>query len=245
MKIVDPPLAKSREGAPKVHKQIERDLEQVILEGTYLPGDTLPSERQLMEKFGVGRPAVREALLSLERAGVVRLRSGTPAVVTRISPQNVLSALSIPVRAFMNDAAGIRQLQDARTLVECAMARHAAAHRTKTDLANIRRALDANARALGDLPLFERTDVEFHAAIVRTVGNRLFEATLLALGDWLLEQRQTTLKTPGQPKKALAFHGAIFEAIESADPDAAERAMQVHMDQTIDVYWKAARRAAS
>jgi DNA-binding FadR family transcriptional regulator len=50
---------------------------------------------------------------------------------------------------------------------------------------------------------------------------------------------------PGQPKRALAFHEAIFEAIESADPDAAERAMQVHMDQTIDVYWKAARRAAS
>jgi DNA-binding FadR family transcriptional regulator len=230
------------ERAPKVHEQIGRELEAMILDGTYQPGDTLPSERQLMETFGVGRPAVREALLSLERAGIVRLRSGSPAVVTRVSPHKVLSGLALPVRSFMADVAGIRELQDARKIVECAIARRAALHRSNDDLERISKALNANAAALGDLPLFERTDVDFHAEIVRTVRNRIFEASLLALSDWLLEQRQTTLKMAGQRERALAFHIDIFKAIEQGDPDAAERAMAVHMDQTIDVYWKAVAR---
>lgn len=232
----------TRSQAPKLHEQIGRELEQMILDGTYQPGDPLPSERQLMEAFGVGRPAVREALLSLERAGIVRLRSGSPAVVTRVSPQKVLSGLALSVRSFMSEEAGIRELQAARQIVECAIARHAALHRTEEDLARIRQALDANAAALGNLPLFERTDVDFHAEIVRTVGNRIFEATLLALSDWLLEQRQTTLTTPGQSERALAFHVDIFKAIEQGDPDAAEQAMAAHMEQTVDVYWKAIAR---
>lgn len=211
----------------------------MILGGTFQPGDTLPSERQLMEMFGVGRPAVREALLSLERAGILRLRSGSPAVVTRVSPHKILSGLSVPVRSFMRDAEGVRELQGARKIVECAIARHAALHRSSDDLARIGQALDANAAALVDLPTFERTDIDFHAEIVRTVGNRIFEATLLALSDWLLEQRSTTLKMAGQPERALEFHSDIFRAIEAADPDAAERAMAAHMDQTVEVYWKA------
>lgn len=235
-----PPIAHPLDSrTPKIHERIGRELEAMILGGTFQPGDTLPSERQLMELFGVGRPAVREALLSLERVGIVRLRSGSPAVVTRVSPQKVLSGLALPVRSFMRDAAGIRELQGARKIVECAIVRHAAVHRSSDDLARIRRALDANAAALDDLPAFERTDIDFHAEIVRTVGNRIFEATLLALSDWLLEQRTTTLKMPGQPKRALEFHSEIFSAIEAADPDAAEQAMARHMDQTVEVYWMA------
>jgi DNA-binding FadR family transcriptional regulator len=214
----------------------------MILAGSFQPGDTLPSERQLMEIFGAGRPAVREALLSLEQAGVVRLRSGSPAVVTRVSPQKVLASLSVPVRSFMADDVGIRELQDARKIIECAIVRHAARFRKQEDVEPIRRALDANAAAIHELPVFEKTDVEFHSEIVRTVRNRIFEGTLLALGDWLFEQRRTTLKTPGQPEKALAFHERIFAAIKNCDPDAAEHAMAQHMDQTAEVYWKAVDR---
>ncbi len=240
MMVVMPAAVNQR--APKVHHEIERRLELLIRDGAFQPGDTLPSERQLMESFGVGRPAVREALLTLERAGIVRLRSGSPAVVTRVSPETVLSGLSIPVRSFMSDESGIQELQSARRLIECAIARHAARYRTEDDLERIREALDANAGALGDLPHFERTDVEFHAEIVRTIRNRIFEATLVALSDWLLEQRQTTLKTPGQQERAIAFHTSIFAAIERGDPDAAEQAMADHLDQTVEVYWKAKSR---
>jgi GntR family transcriptional repressor for pyruvate dehydrogenase complex len=227
---------------PKVHRQIERQLELMILERTFMPGDSLPSERQLMETFGVGRPAVREALLSLERAGVLRLRNGSPAVVTRVSPEKILSGLSVPVRSFMNEEAGIRELQDARKLFECAIARRVALQRSADDLERIRQALAANAAAIRDLPRLERTDLDFHTEIVRTVHNRIFEVTLVAMSDWLLEQRQTTLTTPGQPQRAVAFHTRIFNAIEQGDGDAAERAMEVHMEQTVDAYWAAVAR---
>lgn len=224
--------------APKLHKLIEQELADMILGGKFQLGDTLPSERQMMETFKVGRPAVREALLALERAGILRLRSGSPAVVTRVSPKNLLSGLTIPVRSFMNEEAGIRELQDARQLIECAIARRVALQRTAEDLSRMRRALQANAEALGDIPRFEKTDIEFHTEIVKTAHNRVFEGSVHALHDWLLEQRQTTLGMSGQPEKALAFHTRIFEAIERGDADAAETAMKVHMEQTVEVYWQ-------
>jgi GntR family transcriptional repressor for pyruvate dehydrogenase complex len=229
-------------GSPKVHKHIESQLEQMILERKYEPGDSLPSERQLMEMFGAGRPAVREALLSLERAGVLRLRSGSPAVVTRISFDSVISGLTVPVRSFLNEDSGIRQLQEARKVIECAIVRQVAAMRTQEDLARMARALDNNRAALSELPAFERTDLEFHTEIIRTLHNRIFDGLAMAMGGWLMEQRQTTLKTPGQPEMALAFHTNIFRAIERGVPEEAEKAMTAHMEQTVDVYWRAVAR---
>jgi GntR family transcriptional repressor for pyruvate dehydrogenase complex len=226
----------------KIHKHIERELEVMLLERKYEPGDNLPSERQLMEMFGVGRPAVREALLSLERSGVVRLRSGSPAVVTRVSLDTILDGLTVPVRSFMNDAAGIRELQQARKLVESAIARRVASVRTDQDLDRMARALEANQAALGDLPAFERTDLRFHSEIVRTLHNRIFDGISVAMFAWLLEQRQATLKTPGQPEKTLDFHTRIFRAIERGDPAEAEQAMSAHMDQYLEVYWRVAPR---
>jgi GntR family transcriptional regulator, sialic acid-inducible nan operon repressor len=235
-------MPESSASIPKVHKHIERELEQMMLERKYEPGDNLPSERQLMELFGVGRPAVREALLSLERSGVVRLRSGSPAVVTRVSLDSIMDGLTVPVRSFLNDDTGIRELQQARKLVECAIARRVAEVRTDQDLARMARALDLNRAALGDLPAFERTDMHFHTEIVRTLHNRIFDGIAVAMAGWLLEQRQATLKTPGQPAKALAFHTHIFRAIERGVPAEAEQAMAAHMDQYVEVYWRAASR---
>jgi GntR family transcriptional repressor for pyruvate dehydrogenase complex len=142
----------------------------------------------------------------------------------------------------MNEDSGIRQLQEARQVVECAIARRVAATRTDEDLARMARALEANRAALGDLPDFERTDLQFHTEIMRTVHNRIFDGIAAAMGGWLLEQRQTTLKTPGQPERALEFHANIFHAIERGSPEEAERAMTAHMEQTVDVYWRAVAR---
>lgn len=77
----------------KLYEEVEHQLRELIVSGSLKPGDRLPSEHELMERYGVGRPAVREALLTLERQGFLRLRSGSPAVVTRPSPAIILLEL--------------------------------------------------------------------------------------------------------------------------------------------------------
>lgn len=119
----------------KLYEQVEDRLRDLIVSGQLKPGDCLPSEHELMERFGVGRPAVREALLTLERQGFLRLRSGSPAEVTRPSPAVVLRELTTSVRSFMADQAGMRNLQAARQLIECAIVREVARTRTAKDVA--------------------------------------------------------------------------------------------------------------
>ena len=67
----------------KLYEEVAEQLEQSIQDGEYAPAGQLPSERDLMRHFGVGRPAVREALFHLRKMGLVEVRSGERARVTR------------------------------------------------------------------------------------------------------------------------------------------------------------------
>src|SRR5690606_22570141 len=223
----------------KLYEQVEDRLRDLIVSGQLKPGDRLPSEHELMERFGVGRPAVREALLTLERQGFLRLRSGSPAEVTRPSPAVVLRELTTSVRSFMADQAGMRNLQAARQLIECAIVREVARTRTAKDVARIGDALAVQEASLGNDVAFENADVAFHAAIVRSLNNPIFESTQLALSTWLLDQRRTTLKRRGRDRLALDEHRAVFKAIENGKPEEAEAAMTFHLERTVAFYWAA------
>ena len=77
----------------KLYEDIAQHLEQRIRDQDVAPGDQLPSERDLMREFGVGRPAVREALFHLQKMGLVELRSGGRARATRPTPKMVVESL--------------------------------------------------------------------------------------------------------------------------------------------------------
>src|SRR6516165_9666606 len=66
----------------KLYEEVAARIEEMIHGGRYSAGDQLPSERELMEEMGVGRSAVREAMLSLQKMGLVVVRSGERARVT-------------------------------------------------------------------------------------------------------------------------------------------------------------------
>ena len=204
----------------------------------FMAGSHLPSERALMARFGVGRPAVREALMSLAQMGLVRVRSGKPALVTMPTADGIIDSLSAAASAFLTNETGIRQLQGARTFFEIGLARYAAQHATDMQITEIERALTANKRALGDIVQFEATDVEFHACISRVIGNPIFTAMHDAMIGWLNEQRWVTLVHKGQARVAYLAHRAIFLGVKSRDPDRAEKAMRNHMAQLVGLYWR-------
>jgi DNA-binding FadR family transcriptional regulator len=213
----------------RLSEDVAEHLERMIRDGTFAEADRLPSERELMRHFGVGRPSVREALLQLHRMGLVEVGSGERARVTRPTPQSVIDALSGPARHLIAAPGGVQNLQQARVFFEAGLARHAAAHASEEELASLKQALEANRRSIGDLERFQRTDVDFHYAIALTARNPIFTALHAALAEWLLEQRRTTLAR-GEDVKAHAAHRDIYEAIAARDPDRAERAMRAHLE---------------
>jgi GntR family transcriptional repressor for pyruvate dehydrogenase complex len=201
----------------------------MIREGELTEADRLPSERELMQHFGVGRPSIREALLHLSKMGLVEIRSGERARVTRPTPQFVIDALAGTARHMISAPGGVQNFQSARLFFEVGLARNAAETATPDDIVNLGEALEANRQSLGDLRKFERTDVDFHYVLAVMTHNPIFMAIHAALAEWLLEQRRTTL-AQGEDLKAYEAHKAIFEAIKARDPDRAERAMRVHLE---------------
>jgi GntR family transcriptional regulator, sialic acid-inducible nan operon repressor len=222
----------------KLSEEVAARLEAMIQESGYQPGDQLPSERELMKQFGVGRPAVREALFSLQTMGLVAVSSGERARVTRPTPKLVIESLAGTARLMLSEPDGIRHFQNARTLFEIGLARHAAQHATEADLADLRRALEENRRSIGNIRRFEQTDMAFHYVLAVIPRNPIFTAIHAAIAEWLMEQRTMTLTYPGQNEIAYRAHLAITEAIAARDPDRSERVIRAHLDQVASLYWQ-------
>lgn len=213
----------------KLYEEVVDHLERMIHEGKFAESERLPSERDLMRLFGVGRPAIREALFHLRKMGLVEIRSGERARITQPTPKFVIDSLAGTARLMIAAPGGVQNFQNARLFFEVGLARHAALNASAEDLASFEAALEANRQSIGDLKRFERTDVAFHYVLALVPRNPIFTAIHTALAEWLLEQRQTTL-APGQDVRAFQAHRAIFKAIAARDPDRAEIAMRAHLE---------------
>ncbi len=223
----------------RLYEEVASRIEVSILNGDYKAGDQLPSERELMLQFGVGRPAIREALFALQKMGLLAVSSGGPARVTAPTPAVVVNSLSGAARHLLSAPDGVRSFQDARLFFEIGLARHAAEHATDADLQDLNQALESNRRTVGDVRRFEQTDVEFHYVLAVIRRNPIFTAIHAAMAEWLVEQRHITLSRPGQNEIAYRAHAAITKAVSAGDPDRAERLMRAHLEQVASVFWQA------
>src|SRR5262249_13735026 len=229
----------------RLYEDVASGLEAMIREGALSPGDALPSERELTVRFGVGRTAVREALFHLQKMGLIELKSGERAKVTRPTPEVVFDGLAGAARHMLAQPDGVRQFQDARTFFEVGLARHAAKHATASDLRDLAAALEANKQSIGDLAKFERTDVAFHYVLALIPRNPIFTSFHSALAAWLVDQPHVTLSYPGATTRAFRAHKAVYEAIAARDADRAERMVRAHLSHVCTAYWRAVNDAAA
>lgn len=102
----------------KLSDEVRLKLEEMIRDEIYPLGATLPSERDLMELFGVGRPSIREALYALERMGLVKVSTGERAKVTRPTPDHFLSSLAGAARMLLGHPEGVANFEQARLFLE-------------------------------------------------------------------------------------------------------------------------------
>jgi DNA-binding FadR family transcriptional regulator len=214
----------------KIHEDVASQIEDAIINGLYAEGDQLPPERELMEQFGVGRPAVREALLLLERSGVVQLSAGERARIVHPTIDGPVDQISASARHFLATSTGERSLQQARRVIEAAIARNAAEVATPDEIGRLEQALDANRQSLASLDNFEVTDVAFHFAIAEIGGNQVFTAMHRAIVGWLAMQRYVASRAaPEAMPNALLHHEKIFEAIAAREPERAGQMMDAHI----------------
>jgi GntR family transcriptional regulator, sialic acid-inducible nan operon repressor len=232
--MVDPLVIERK----KLFEHVAAHLEAQILSGKLKPGEQLPPERDLQSRFGVGRPAIREALISLQKAGLVELTNGARAKVQKPTARHICTGMAPAVRQMLSTEQGQRYFQGARMFFEVGLAREAARTATPDDLESLRDALEANRLAIGDRDRFTSTDIAFHFELARIARNLVFVALHDQISEWLKEQRVVTLAASGQEQIAYDAHRAIYEGIAARDPDRAEQAMRDHLDQLTTMFWR-------
>ncbi|MBN9332658.1 GntR family transcriptional regulator, partial [Devosia sp.] len=156
------------------------DIASVLAEevhgGVLEVGAMLPSERDLCERFGVGRTTIREAVKRLEAMRLVELRKGFRPRVAYPTLTQLLGSISAASRLFFRGTEGGAHMEQARLFLETSLARYAAQSATAAQIGRLVAAIEKGDRALDDLPAFRLADVEFHRALAEVPGNPIFVA---------------------------------------------------------------------
>jgi len=212
----------------KLSDFVEEELERMIRQGEIAEGESLPSERELMAMFEVGRPSVREALAALAHKGIVKITRGERARVTRPSADTIVRTLSGLSADYLAKPEGIKYFEQLREFFELSLVRYAAANATDEQINALKVALDANENTIDDSERFALTDVYFHGLIAGIPGNPIFVAVHQAILDWLITAR------PRQPSRNLRQtfhkqHTAIYDSIRLKDEQACDGILLTHL----------------
>jgi GntR family transcriptional regulator, sialic acid-inducible nan operon repressor len=221
----------------RLYEQVTSQIERMIVQGQLVDGELLPAEKELMSRFNVSRATLREALLSLQQKGIIDIRNGERARVTKSNMDKLVSAMSGAVSIYLSEDEGVHRFQALRKTLEVAIVRTAAMTATSDELEQISAALEKNRAAKGNNILFSQTDVIFHLEIIRVSRNPLLVGIYQALTGWLTEQRKQVLEVQGAEETAFTAHSKIFMALVDRNKDRAEEAMAEHIDTVISLYW--------
>ena len=207
--------------------RIRGEILRVLTEQHLMPGDRLPSERELAVVLRVSRPSVREAVRSLQAEGYLIVKHGQGVFVAEPESRKQMRA------AMAELDHNLAELYAMREILEVPAARWAAERKNETSLAAIQAAFDRLESALGKYPLnyeeLQQLDAAFHRRIVQASGNRLLEQTLNVLQGLLETGMRTTLEVPGRLEQSRLDHQRILSALLVGDANAAAGAAKDHV----------------
>jgi len=224
----------------KKRKLSDEVLERLLLlfeSGEMKPGDEMPSERELMERFQVGRPAVREALQSLERLGLILIRHGERAKVLEPTGDGIFDQIDFSARQLLaNSAENIEFLKEARQLLEAGIAKLAVERAIPSDIRMLERHLNSMRQNKERRKEFLEADQEFHLAVAKMTRNPILWTAMRAVFKWLSQYYSELLGVTGLEALTLQEHEAIFKSIVAKDSKAAAKQISDHILRVNDLY---------
>jgi DNA-binding FadR family transcriptional regulator len=213
------PRVRRAKAATVLAKNIVREIHRRGL----APGDKLLSEHRMVERYGVARGSLREALRYLELQGVLRIKSGPGGgpVIGIPNGHHFASTLAL-VLQFVG--ARFRAIIETRWVVEPGMAALAAERASAADLDALRGCLDAMRAQLGEAERFQEENRRFHDLLAFASGNPVLRFLLPAL-HWISDGAPVEY-SPAERRRVLRAMRQILAAVEARDRTAAYESMQ-------------------
>lgn len=212
----------------RAFEEVAEQIREQLSLGLLKPGDRLPPERELAERFGLSRNTVREALRALEMSGLLELRKGATggAFVREGQSDAVISGFNDLYRLgyILAD-----DLAEARLVVGTEIARLACQRATEEELSALDANLDASdlAATQGDDAERLRVNLNFHALLARAARNPVLIILIDALND--IHQRLLRVMVPAENTRIVAARRKIVQYLRDKDEDEAVRELREHL----------------
>ena len=221
--------ASRQPSSQRVFHAVSADLAQRLRSGEWLPNARLPSIAQLARMLGASPGSVREALRSLESAGLVRIEHGRGVFVSAERADPALAD------HFQDRGRGLFvALAEARRLLEPELAALAAERGTPGELAEIERlALETEQEALAGNSFVE-ADIRLHQQIAYAAHNPVLQHMIESFGDLLRQSRRRVAMEPGLTRRTVRYHLLLAEAITARHAAQARLLMLAHMNDMVE-----------
>ncbi|GFZ87065.1 GntR family transcriptional regulator [Aquaticitalea lipolytica] len=212
-----------------IQKDIISKIRDLINLKNLEPGDKLPSERSLSEKFGVTRSNVRDAIQKLEHYGLLK---SMPQSGTFVANIGVIAMNGMIEDILRLEEPDFKSLVETRILLELKTARLAALRRTNEDLVQMREALDAYTAKVLNGENAVQEDLLFHLAIAKACGNSTMNTFMLIITPEIITNfEKYHVCDKNQPVIGIKEHEAIYEAIKKQDTEEAKQKMKDHFKE--------------
>lgn len=216
----------------RISSLIVDQVRSLIHEGKLTPGDRLPPEREMCERFGVSRVTVREALRVLEAGGLVEIRVGAHggAFVTQPTSERVGASITDLLTLSSVPASDVTEV---RMVLEVGLVPLLCAQADDEDIAALEDICDRQDAALADGEFDVSLSAEFHTRLAAGTHNTAFEMLVRSFHGPLLTSATTAKRTaPERGRRGLEEHRALVSAIQEDDVATAERIMREHLRRT-------------
>ncbi len=200
----------------------------MIRDGVLKPGDRLPSERELADRFQVGRGSLREAMRALELQGMVVSRPGSG---TFVSAESLEHLASIIVSTLTGANRNLANIFEVRHLLEPHIASLAAERATDQDCDRMDVAIDDQERQITDGETGVEGDTAFHFALAQGTHNSALVKVISTISDILAQSRDHAMQSPGRPQRSMASHRQILHMVRSRNSEGARMAMEHHITE--------------
>lgn len=210
----------------EVQKMIISNIRDLINYKNMEPGEKLPSERMMSEKFGVSRSNVREAIQKLELYGLLKSIPQSGTFIANIGIVALNGMIDDILRLEEQD---FKSLVETRILLELKTARMAANRRTEEDLEKMKEALDAYTEKVLNGEDAVQEDLLFHLAIAKAARNSTINTFMLIITPEIITNfEKYHVCDTSLAQEGIKEHLAIFEAIKEQNPQKAKQKMKDH-----------------
>jgi DNA-binding FadR family transcriptional regulator len=216
----------------RISELIVDQVRALIHEGQLTPGDRLPPEREMCERFGVSRVTVREALRVLEAGGLVEIRVGAHggAFVSQPTSDKVRSSI---VDLLTLSSVTASDVTEVRMVLEVGIIPLLCANANVADIEALQDICDRQQTALEQGEYDVALSAEFHTRLAEATHNTAFAMLVHSFHGPLLMSLETAQKTdPAMGRRGLEEHRAILAAIHANDPATGQRIMREHLART-------------